>query len=310
MLTRWRVPGPLAALAMMTLLASLLCGLVYGLAGPATDWFNKLPQSLPRIEEHLSLLREPAQRMLRLLDQLGQVTGGGRAAAAPAIQGSTLAAYLFSGTRSILTGFFLTALLLFFLLSAGDIFMRKLVEILPSFGDKKRAVEMSREIEQEISAYLVTITIMNTLVGLATFGAMWALGLANPLLWGAVAFILNYVLILGPLTGLVIFFAVGPSDISDIAARAVAAGSLSRDPPDRGRDRDANAGGAPLHAQSGAGDRLAHLLELDVGHSGRASCRAAPRHHQDRVRARAAVGADRPFPRRLRSGRLGSPWKR
>lgn len=208
-LTRWRVPGPLAALALMTLLASLLCGLAYGLASPATDWFNKLPQSLPRIEEHLSMLREPAQRMLRLLDQLGQATGGGRAAAAPAIQGSTLAAYLFSGTRSILTGFFLTALLLFFLLSAGDIFMRKLVEILPSFGDKKRAVEMSREIEQEISAYLVTITIMNALVGVATFGAMWAVGLANPLLWGAVAFILNYVLILGPLTGLVIFFAVG-----------------------------------------------------------------------------------------------------
>ena len=147
--------------------------------------------------------------MLRLLDQLGQATGGGRAAAAPAIQGSTLAAYLFSGTRSILTGFFLTALLLFFLLSAGDIFMRKLVEILPSFGDKKRAVEMSREIEQEISGISRHHHHHERVVGVATFGAMWAVGLANPLLWGAVAFILNYVLILGPLTGLVIFFAVG-----------------------------------------------------------------------------------------------------
>ena len=209
-LTRWHVPGPLAALAMMALLASLLSGLAYGLAGPATDWFNKLPQSLPRIEEHLSLLREPLQRLFGLIGKLEQATQPGSAAtSAPAIEGSTLAAYLFSGTRSILTGFGITALLLFFLLAAGDIFMRKLVEILPSFGDKKRAVEMSRKIGQEISAYLVTITIMNALVGLATFGTMWAIGLANPVLWGAVAFILNYVLILGPLTGLAMFFAAG-----------------------------------------------------------------------------------------------------
>jgi predicted PurR-regulated permease PerM len=208
-LARWRVPGPIAALAMMALLASLLYGLAYGLAGPATDWFGKLPQSLPRLEQHLSLLRAPADRLFHLLGQLQTVTGGKGTASAPAIEGSTLAAYLFTGTRSILTGFGITALLLFFLLVSGDIFMRKLVEILPSFGDKKRAVEMSREVEQNISAYLITITIMNTLVGFATFGAMWAIGLQNPVLWGAIAFVLNYVLILGPLTGLVMFFAVG-----------------------------------------------------------------------------------------------------
>jgi len=209
-LQRWRVPGPAAALLMMGLLAAILCGLAYGLAGPASDWFAKLPQSLPRMEQHLTLLREPFARLFGLLGELEHVAQpDGGAAAAPAIPGSTLAEYLFSGTRSVLTGFGITALLLFFLLASGDIFMRKLVEILPSFGDKKRAVEMSREIEEQISAYLVTITVMNTLVGVATFGAMWAIGLANPALWGAVAFILNYIIILGPLTGIVMFFAVG-----------------------------------------------------------------------------------------------------
>ena len=208
-LTRWHVPAPIAALVMMALLGALLYGIGYGIAGPASDWFGKLPQSLPRFEEHLSLLRAPVERLFHLLGQLQSATGGRASGAAPAIEGSALAGYLFSGTRSILTGFGITTLLLFFMLAAGDIFMRKLVEILPSFGDKKRAVEMSREIEQNISAYLVTITIMNALVGLATFASMWAIGLENPVLWGAVAFILNYVLILGPLTGLVMFFAVG-----------------------------------------------------------------------------------------------------
>jgi predicted PurR-regulated permease PerM len=70
-------------------------------------------------------------------------------------------------------------------------------------------VAMSHEIEHNISAYLVTITIMNTLVGIATALAMWAIGLPDPVLWGALAFVLNFVLILGPLTGVCLFFIVG-----------------------------------------------------------------------------------------------------
>jgi predicted PurR-regulated permease PerM len=68
---------------------------------------------------------------------------------------------------------------------------------------------MSHEIETNISAYLVTITLMNALVGVATAAAMYAIGLGDPLLWGAVAFLLNYVLILGPLTMMLLLFVVG-----------------------------------------------------------------------------------------------------
>lgn len=50
---------------------------------------------------------------------------------------------------------------------------------------------------------------MNSLVGIATGCAMRALGLENAIPWGAIAFLLNYVPILGPLTGLVIFLGVG-----------------------------------------------------------------------------------------------------
>jgi predicted PurR-regulated permease PerM len=87
--------------------------------------------------------------------------------------------------------------------------MRRLVEILPTLRDKKQAVEISHEMERNISAYLVTITLMNGLVGIATGIAMAAIGLSDPVLWGSIAFALNYVLILGPATGVVMFFIVG-----------------------------------------------------------------------------------------------------
>jgi predicted PurR-regulated permease PerM len=70
-------------------------------------------------------------------------------------------------------------------------------------------VDISQQIEADISAYLLTITAMNAAVGVATGVAMYLCGLGDPLLWGATAFLLNYVPILGPLFGTVIFLLAG-----------------------------------------------------------------------------------------------------
>jgi predicted PurR-regulated permease PerM len=122
---------------------------------------------------------------------------------------SGLSSALFAGTRTLVDGLFTTILVLYFLLVSGDIFLRRLVELLPTFGDKRQAVDISQQIEKDIAAYLVTITGMNAAVGLATAAAMYFCGLGDPLLWGAVAFLLNYIPIVGPLFGTVIFLLAG-----------------------------------------------------------------------------------------------------
>lgn len=210
MLARARVPQPLSALIMIVAFFGVVGAFGYMLTGPATAWIAKAPQSLPLMEERLSVLKEPIDRFLEAthrVEQMAEAPAVGTTAVA--VKGPNLTEYLFSGTRSLLTGFGITVLLLFFLLASGDLFMRKLVEILPTFRDKKQAVEISHEIGHNISAYLVTITLMNVLVGIATGLVMYAIGLPDPVLWGAIAFLLNYVLILGPLAGIVMFFLVG-----------------------------------------------------------------------------------------------------
>ena len=64
-------------------------------------------------------------------------------------------------------------------------------------------------IQENISVYLVTVTLMNAAVGVATGLAMWACGLGDPVLWGAAAFLLNYVPFIGPAVGVVLFLFVG-----------------------------------------------------------------------------------------------------
>ena len=65
-------------------------------------------------------------------------------------------------------------LLLFFFLASSESLLRRFVEILPRFDDKRRAVSIVTEIEDSISQYLLTISMMNALVGLLN-------GVASPL---------------------------------------------------------------------------------------------------------------------------------
>ncbi len=90
-----------------------------------------------------------------------------------------------------------------FLMASGDLFYEKLIRILPSFNDKKAALRIVLDIEREVSAYLISITLINAGLAAAVGLAFWAIGLPTPHLWALFAFILNYIPYLGPITGLV-----------------------------------------------------------------------------------------------------------
>ena len=158
----------------------------------------------------LTLLSRPLTAVEKFADQAQGLTQGDQPKAlAVAVQGSGLSDRLLTGTRSLASGFLETVLILFFLLASGDTFLRRLVEILPRFKNKRQAVEIFQQIERDVAAYLFTITIMNLVVGVATGAVMAFCGVGDPLLWGTVAFLLNYIPILGPMIGVVVFLLVG-----------------------------------------------------------------------------------------------------
>jgi predicted PurR-regulated permease PerM len=207
-LERLHVPRMLAALLLILVLFGTIVGLGTAISGPAGTWAAKLPEGIPRLQERLSFLREPINTLQRFLQRVEDFGETGPSAAASE-RGPTLLTKLFTGTRNFASGFFTTVLFLFFLLVSGDIFLHRLVEILPRFSSKRQVVEISQQIESDISAYLVTITIMNAAVGIAMALAMWLTGVGDPILWGTVAFLLNYVPILGTALGVLIFLLAG-----------------------------------------------------------------------------------------------------
>lgn len=165
-LERWYLPRMLAAFLLIVALFGTVVGLGTAISGPAATWAAKLPEGIPRLQERLSFLREPISTVQRLVQQVedfgGTPSSPNDAASA---RGSALFSQLFAGTRSFAAGLFTTVLFLFFLLVSGDIFLLRLIEIMPRFGSKRQVVEISQQIELDICAYLVTITIMNAAVG-------------------------------------------------------------------------------------------------------------------------------------------------
>ena len=185
LLQRVHLPRPIGALVTVLLVIGTLVGVVAGLSVPAANWATKLPEGIPRLEAHLVVLKNPILALQKVIQQAEEVADN------PAQKGSSIAVRpdlglsgaLFTGTREVLGGLFTTVLVLYFLLVAGDIFLRRVVEILPTFSNKRQAVDISQQVQEDISAYLVTIT--------------------------ATAFLLNYIPILGPLFGTVIFLLAG-----------------------------------------------------------------------------------------------------
>jgi predicted PurR-regulated permease PerM len=210
LLTRLAVSRTIAALLLIFAVFGTIVGLGTVLSGPAQTWAAKLPEGIPRLQERLKFLSQPIGATRHFLQQAENYAQAGTStsAATPA-QGIGLSQTLFTGTATFASGFFTTILLLFFLLMSGDTFLRRFVEILPTFSNKRQAVDITQRIESDISSYLATITIMNAAVGIATALVMWLCGVGDPILWGVTAFLLNYVPVLGPITALVIFLGAG-----------------------------------------------------------------------------------------------------
>jgi predicted PurR-regulated permease PerM len=204
MLKRAHIPEALgAALLLIVLVGGVGVGL-YSLVTPAAEWIAKAPESMTRVQGKLRALRAPVERMNRTADQVERtIAGDSTTAPASAVKSPAwIKQALFGGTTAFLSEAIVVIVLLYFLLASGDLFLRKLIKVLPTFKDKKRAVEIAREVESNISTYLFTATLINLGVGLAVGTGVWLLKMPNPVLWGVLAGMLTYIPYLGAVVGI------------------------------------------------------------------------------------------------------------
>ncbi len=207
LLERVRVPKALGALVAVLLLLGVFALLGAVLSGPVTRMVRDFPSLWGKAQERFGAVQELLAKAQPLMDKLG--IQGQNPMDMIHLNPGGMAGSVASGASGFASHMLETLLILFYMLVFGETFMRRLVEVLPTFGDKKQAVEISDAVERDISAYLLTITIINACVGTLAGTAMWLFGVPGAVVWGVLAFCFNYVPIIGPITGVVLFAIVG-----------------------------------------------------------------------------------------------------
>jgi predicted PurR-regulated permease PerM len=205
-LKRLRLPNAAAAGLVMLVVLGGIGAVGYGLVKPATAWMQTDPQKLHDFKRRLFPLTKPLERFGDATSEVEKMTTPAPDAKVQLVkvQGSPVRDLLLTGGTNLIVGAVSMFILLFFLLTYGDLFLRKLVKVLPTFQDKKRAVEIAREIEGNVSMYLATVTAINVVLGLIVAVAMWLMGMPNPLLWGVLAGVMNFVPYLGAIVSLIV----------------------------------------------------------------------------------------------------------
>jgi len=192
-----------AALVLFGLIGVLTFG-IYQLAAPASGWMAKLPKAAAQLEYRLSNLKQTFREFSKASREVERITKFDTAGTAQQVEvkKSSVGEILLGQTQGFLVSGGVMFVLLFFLLASGDMFLRKLVTVLPRFENKKLAVEISRQIERDISRYLLTVTLINAAFGSAVGLSMYFIGLPNALLWGVMAGLLHFIPFLGAIVGI------------------------------------------------------------------------------------------------------------
>jgi len=143
------------------------------------------------------------------VEKIAQVSSSGPAAPTVTVTAPSLGARLLNRATDLGASSPVTVILLFFLLASGDLFLRKLIRVLPRLEDKRRAVDIARQVERDISGYLGTVTTINLGLGAAVAICFTLIGVPTPLLWGAMVACTNFVPYLGPAINYGVFAMVG-----------------------------------------------------------------------------------------------------
>lgn len=219
-LERRGLPSALAAfLALATFLAIINAALAI-IVVPATGWFARLPDSIPRIQSNLAPLIDFYSTLQRFVDRTLTSVASGTEATAQAVAATaptSVIDYFISSAPAAAIQLFFAVLVIFFFLSSWTRLRKGTIRRRGSFDGAMQTARVIQNVVDATADYLATITMINAILGLTVSLLLWALGMPSPFMWGGIVSICNFVPYLGPIVaavllglgGLMTFDAVG-----------------------------------------------------------------------------------------------------
>jgi predicted PurR-regulated permease PerM len=215
-LAKYHIPPGLGAAVVLSLsVATVGFGFVE-LGRPAVTWMQDAPGHMTKLWQRFDKMFPRAKKLSQAATALKTAGALSETNQVPVVQmkedrgpGNIIGWTGINWSGSLLAGVIETLVLLYLLLASGDLFLQKLVHVMPTWRDKKRAVEINHEIQENISHYLFSVSLINLALGLLVAGGLYWIGVPNPALWGLLAALFNFIPYFGPIVGVLLVSIVG-----------------------------------------------------------------------------------------------------
>jgi len=211
-LMRIHLPRALAVLLVTGGAISLVAGVVTLLDDPLGEWLGRAPSALTRIEAKLKDLRRPLQAASKATEQLmnlGEAQAKGQATVRVVGAESGALSSMLRGAPAILASVVAAAFLTVLMLLHGDNLLPKFTALIAREESRQEFVAGTHAVQQKLSRYLLTVTLINAGLGALTGGALALIGFPDPLLWAGVVMLANYAAFVGPLVTAVLLLVSG-----------------------------------------------------------------------------------------------------
>ena len=211
-----RIPTvPSAAIVLALLVAAVVVGF-FQLGRPAVTWVDNAPQHMAELRARVQKFYPNALRMTHAVAAVGDLSAvpdekkdGLKKVPTVEINDQRGSTSILDWTGTFLAGLGEVLVLVYLLLASGDMFMHKLVRVMPTLQDKKLAVEISHEVQSNISKYLFAVTVINIALGAVVAAGLGVMGVPKAAMWGMLVAFLNFVPYFGPVAGVLLLAVVG-----------------------------------------------------------------------------------------------------
>jgi predicted PurR-regulated permease PerM len=193
------IPRVVAAIGVTVALALVIMCLLLLLSTPISVWLGRASEVGMLLQQKLRTMNEPLaalEEMRKTLNAIG--AGAGQTVLKVEQQPDTMVTTIFSIVTPAVSQFVLCIGALVFYLVYQQRLRSAAVHLLRDREAKLATLRALSDIDEQMTTYFGTFTIVNVCLGLVTVLLAWAVGLPNPLLWGVLACVLNYVPYIGP----------------------------------------------------------------------------------------------------------------
>lgn len=200
-LSRFRVPAPVSAVLLVITIGGFVSSFGYMMSTPLTEMFESIPDISRTLEKKISPYKQSVDAISKAGEQVEKMASGGDQPARVVLEQPGLISSAASTVANGLTTIMLAFVLSLFMLASGTLFQEKLIAVMPRLQDKKRALTVAYQVEASVSRYLLTVTLINMGLGVVIMALLSLAGAPNPVLWGVVAAVLNFLPFAGALLG-------------------------------------------------------------------------------------------------------------